>query len=65
MMNVVLIFVVITGTNYVYSRSRSRSRNVLGLAHLGMAPKYFQYADELGGPWPSLTRSMILGRGLA
>ncbi|KAK7180245.1 hypothetical protein DPSP01_009405 [Paraphaeosphaeria sporulosa] len=62
MMNaVILISVVTTGTIYIYSGSR----NILGLAHLGMAPKQFKHADDSGRPWPGLVLSIILGGGLA
>lgn len=62
MMNaVILTSVVTTGTIYIYSGSR----NILGLAHLGMAPKQFKHADESGRPWPGLVLSIVLGGGLA
>ncbi|KAL1609886.1 hypothetical protein SLS60_001551 [Paraconiothyrium brasiliense] len=62
MMNaIILISVVSTGTIYVYSGSR----NILGLAHMNMAPKQFRLADNSGRPWPALVLSVILGGGFA
>ena len=62
MMNaIILISVVSTGTIFVYGGSR----NVLGLAHLNMAPKQFKHADSSGRPWLGLALTAILGGGLA
>lgn len=62
MMNVVILLsVVSTGSIMLYSSTR----NILGLAHLGFAPKQFRHADAAGRPWPGLVLSIILTGGLA
>ncbi|KAJ4305187.1 hypothetical protein N0V90_000718 [Kalmusia sp. IMI 367209] len=61
-MNVVIfISVISTGTINAYGGSR----NILGLAHLGMAPKQFKHADATGRPWYGLALTIVLGGGLA
>lgn len=62
MMNViVLISVISTGTVAVYAGSRT----MVGLAHLGMAPKQAGQADKAGRPWYAIIPTLVCGGALS
>ncbi|UPK91784.1 hypothetical protein LCI18_002719 [Fusarium solani-melongenae] len=58
---IILISVLSNGSITIYSSSRT----LVGLSHLGMAPKQLQWADSMGRPWVAIIPSVILGGGLA
>ncbi|KAF7532704.1 hypothetical protein G7054_g7729 [Neopestalotiopsis clavispora] len=58
---VILISVLSNGSISIYTSSRT----LVGLAHLGMAPKQMKKADHMGRPWYAMVPSIALGFGLA
>lgn len=58
---IILLSVLSNGSITIYSSSRT----LVGLAHLGMAPKCLMSADATGRPWFAIVPSVILGGGLA
>ncbi|KZF25879.1 hypothetical protein L228DRAFT_225515 [Xylona heveae TC161] len=62
MMNaVIFVSVLSSGTISAYAGSRLP----IGLANLGMAPKFFKKCDRQGRPWAGLLSVFIVGGGLA
>ncbi|KAF2645122.1 hypothetical protein P280DRAFT_487584 [Massarina eburnea CBS 473.64] len=58
---VIFVSVISTGSISAYGGSRT----LMGLAHLGMAPRNFTKADKSGRPWWGLVFTLVLGGGLA
>ncbi|KAF2730789.1 hypothetical protein EJ04DRAFT_29805 [Polyplosphaeria fusca] len=58
---VIFVSVLSTGSISGYAGSRT----LMGLAHLGMAPKQFKMADATGRPWWGLVLTLVVGGGLA
>ncbi|KAI9925887.1 hypothetical protein ASPWEDRAFT_585770 [Aspergillus wentii DTO 134E9] len=58
---VIFISVISSGSVSAYAGSR----NLMGLAHLKMAPSFFGKADKQGRPIASLTATLLVGGGLA
>ncbi|KAI2602440.1 amino acid permease/ SLC12A domain-containing protein [Hypoxylon sp. NC1633] len=60
---VVLVSVISTGSISGYGGSRT----AMGLAHLGMTPKWLKFdkADSKGRPWYGLIPTFVIGGGLA
>ncbi|OJJ43608.1 hypothetical protein ASPZODRAFT_136061 [Penicilliopsis zonata CBS 506.65] len=58
---VIFISVLSTGSISGYGGSRT----LMGLSHLGMAPKIFSKADKHGRPLAGLAATLIIGGGLA
>ncbi|KAL1304349.1 hypothetical protein AAFC00_000747 [Neodothiora populina] len=58
---IIFISVLSTGSISGYAGSRT----LVGLAQIGMAPKFFQKADKSGRPWYGLFITLLIGGGLA
>ncbi|KAL2002387.1 hypothetical protein VTN02DRAFT_55 [Thermoascus thermophilus] len=58
---VIFISVLSTGSISGYAGSRT----LMGLAHIGLAPKFFGKADKSGRPWYGLVPTLVIGGGLA
>ncbi len=62
LMNVIIFISVLSSGN---AQPYLASRTVVGLAHMGMAPKIFMKCDSVGRPWASLALTLVLGGGLS